>query len=162
GGNEWGGLVESADAGRMWLIASEPTTEVPLDAEDTRLLDALAAIGAAALENARLVEQIRRAGLVDALTGLPNHVLFDDRVAQAAAAARRNRERFAVMVLDLDAFKKVNDSLGHSHGNDLLKIMADRLTGAARDIDTVARLGSDHFTLLLPGIGNVETAAVMA
>jgi diguanylate cyclase (GGDEF)-like protein len=162
GANEWGGSVDFSDGSQMWLIASEPTTEVALDAEARQLLDALAAIGASALDNARLVEEIRRAGLVDSLTGLPNHVLFDDRVAQAAASARRNRERFAVMVLDLDAFKKVNDSLGHSHGNDLLKIVADRLLGAARDIDTVARLGSDHFTLLLPGIGNPETAAVIA
>ncbi len=131
-------------------------------AEALGLLSALAAVGSSALQNADLVDEIRRAGLVDALTGLPNHVLFSDRVAQAATAARRNRERFAVMVLDLDAFKKVNDSLGHSQGNELLRIMGDRLVGAARDIDTVARLGSDHFTVLLPGVGNVDTCGVIA
>jgi diguanylate cyclase (GGDEF)-like protein len=135
---------------------------LPLDPEALRLLNALAAIGSSALDNARLVEEIRRAGLVDALTGLPNHVLFEDRVAQAASAARRNRERFAVMMLDLDHFKKVNDSLGHSVGNEMLKDIASRLTLAARDIDTVARLGSDHFILLLPGVGNSETAGVIA
>ena len=159
---EWGAKVQQSEQGERWLIVAEPTSRLPLDPEAVRLLNALAAVGASALENARLVEEIRRAGLVDALTGLPNHVLFDDRVAQAASAARRNRERFAVMMLDLDAFKKVNDSLGHSIGNELLKLIAERLQAAARDIDTVARLGSDHFTLLLPGVGNFETAGVLA
>jgi diguanylate cyclase (GGDEF)-like protein len=160
--NEWGAPLLHADGTTRWLVVSEPTNRLPLDPEALRLLNALAAVGSSALENAKLVEEIRRAGLVDSLTGLPNHVLFDDRVAQAATAARRNRERFAVMMLDLDHFKKVNDSLGHSVGNEMLKDVASRLTLAARDIDTVARLGSDHFIILLPGVGNSETAGVIA
>ena len=159
---EWGAPIHQANGSTKWLIVAEPTNRLPLDPEALRLLNALAAIGSSALDNARLVEEIRRAGLVDALTGLPNHVLFEDRVAQAAGVARRNRERFAVMMLDLDHFKKVNDSLGHSVGNEMLKDIASRLTLAARDIDTVARLGSDHFILLLPGVGNSETAGVIA
>jgi diguanylate cyclase (GGDEF)-like protein len=159
---EWGGLLRRSDDSAAWLIVSEPLTKEPLDEEAIGLLEALAAVGSSALDNARLVEEIRRAGLVDALTGLPNHVLFEDRVAQAAAVARRNRERFAVMMLDLDHFKKINDSLGHSVGNELLQDIASRLMLAARDIDTVARLGSDHFILLLPGVGNSETAGVIA
>jgi diguanylate cyclase (GGDEF)-like protein len=162
GVDEWGAPISRSDDESEWLIVSEPVSRLPLDAEAFGLLSALAAVGSSALQNADLVDEIRRAGLVDALTGLPNHVLFSDRVAQAATAARRNRERFAVMVLDLDAFKKVNDSLGHSHGNELLRIMGDRLVGAARDIDTVARLGSDHFTVLLPGVGNLDTCGVIA
>ena len=159
---EWGAPISGADGVDQWLVVGQPATRLPLDDEALRLLSALAAVGSSALDNARLVEEIRRAGLVDALTGLPNHVLFDDRVAQAAAVARRNRERFAVMMLDLDHFKKVNDSLGHSVGNEMLKDVASRLMLAARDIDTVARLGSDHFILLLPGVGNSETAGVIA
>ena len=160
--DEWGAPMQRTDGTSKWLIVSEPTLRLPLDDEALQLLSALAAVGSSALDNARLVEEIRRAGLVDALTGLPNHVLFEDRVAQAAAVARRNRERFAVMMLDLDHFKKINDSLGHSVGNDMLKDVASRLTLAARDIDTVARLGSDHFIMLLPGVGNSDTAGVIA
>jgi len=162
GDGEWGAPLQCVDGSEGWLVVGEPASRLPLDPEAVNLLSALAAVGSSALENARLVEEIRRAGLVDALTGLPNHVLFEDRVSQAIAAARRNRERFAVMMVDLDAFKKVNDSLGHSAGNELLQAMAQRLDDAARDIDTVARLGSDHFTVLLPGVGTVETAGVIA
>jgi diguanylate cyclase (GGDEF)-like protein len=160
--SEWGARLQRGDGEEKWLVVAEPLTDYPLDREALQLLNALAAVGSSALENANLVEEIRRAGLVDALTGLPNHVLFEDRVAQAAAVARRNRERFAVMMLDLDHFKKINDSLGHSVGNELLQDVASRLMLAARDIDTVARLGSDHFILLLPGVGNSETAGVIA
>jgi diguanylate cyclase (GGDEF)-like protein len=159
---EWGAQLAVNGSTEMWVVVRSPITAQPLTDEALRLLDALVAIGSSALENARLVAEIERQGLHDALTGLPNHVLFEDRVAQAVTVARRNRERFAVMMLDLDAFKKVNDSLGHSTGNELLKVIGDRLSSSARDIDTVARLGSDHFTLLLPGVGNAETASVIA
>jgi diguanylate cyclase (GGDEF)-like protein len=160
GSDEWG--VELHVAEDRWLVVAEKFDGTSLGDDAKRLVKALAAVGSSALENARLVEEIERQGLHDALTGLPNHMLFSDRASQAVAAARRNRERLAVMVFDLDAFKKVNDSLGHSHGNELLRIIADRMVGAARDIDTVARLGGDHFTVLLPGVGNVETAGVIA
>ena len=158
---EWGAPLTSGEADR-WLVVREPRNGETLDGEAVRLLKALTAVGSSALENARLVEEIEHRALHDSLTGLANQVLFGDRVSQCAATARRGRERFAVMVLDLDSFKKVNDSLGHSHGNELLRLVGDRLVGAAREIDTIARLGADHFTLLLPGVGNPDAAAVMA
>ena len=161
GSDEWGAPVAANDGKLRHLVASQPRNGRPLDDEAGHLLSALAAVGASALENARLVEEIQHRAVHDPLTGLANQVLFEDRVSQAIATARRNRERFAVMVLDLDAFKKINDSLGHSQGNELLRLMADRLAGSIRDIDTVARLGSDHFTLLLPGIGDADQAALM-
>src|SRR5439155_23535931 len=71
-------------------------------------------------------------------------------------------ERSAVRVVDLDHFKETDDSVGHSIGNDMLRQAATRLTSTAREIDTVARLGSDHFILLLPGVGNSEAATVIA
>jgi diguanylate cyclase (GGDEF)-like protein len=160
GDAEWGAPL-TIGASQDWLVVSSPRKGEPLDAAAIHLLQALVAIGASALENARLVEEIQHRAVHDPLTGLANQVLFEDRVSQAIATSRRNRERFAVMVLDLDAFKKINDSLGHSQGNELLRLMADRLAGSIRDIDTVARLGSDHFTLLLPGIGDADQAAVM-
>jgi diguanylate cyclase (GGDEF)-like protein len=160
GEEEWGAQIQSIDD--LWLVVSEPMTLEPLDREALNLLDALAAVGAAALENARLVETIQHQAVTDPVTGLANQVLFEDRVSQAIANARRSRERFVVMVLDLDAFKKVNDSLGHSHGNAMLRLMGDRLAGSVRDIDTVAHLGSDHFTILLPGVGDADEAAVVS
>jgi diguanylate cyclase (GGDEF)-like protein len=159
---EWGAQLTIDGPTEWWLILGQPRSGEPLDEEDSRLLRAISAVGSSALENARLVEEIRRQALHDSLTGLANQLLFEDRVAQASTAARRLRERFAVVVLDLDAFKKVNDSLGHSLGNELLRQVADRLLLAVREVDTVARLGSDHFTLLLPGIGSPETASVMS
>jgi diguanylate cyclase (GGDEF)-like protein len=85
----------------------------------------------------------------DALTGLPNRLLFADRASQALAAARRDGTRPVILMMDLDRFKEVNDTLGHSHGDILLQRVSQRLRGLLRPNDTVARLGGDEFALLL-------------
>jgi diguanylate cyclase (GGDEF)-like protein len=160
--HEWGVQLAVDGETEWYLVVSDRHGDEPMKPEDWKLLDALSAVGSSAMENARLVEEIRRQALHDPLTGLANQLLFDDRVAQAITRAHRARERFAVYVVDLDAFKKVNDSLGHTIGNELLEQVAERLLGAVREVDTVARLGGDHFTLLMPGVGTPETAGVMA
>ena len=88
--------------------------------------------------------------MTDALTGLPNRRLFHDRVEQGIHRARRQGERAAVMILDLDRFKEINDTLGHHCGDRVLEEIARRLRGALREGDTIARLGGDEFAVLLP------------
>ena len=98
----------------------------------------------------------------DALTGLPNRTLFEDRLAKALANARRRRERIAVLWLDLDNFKTINDSLGHSVGDLLLKQVGERLQKYVREQDTVARAGGDEFVFALTNPGHISRAAVAA
>ncbi|AFY61136.1 PAS domain S-box/diguanylate cyclase (GGDEF) domain-containing protein [Synechococcus sp. PCC 6312] len=98
----------------------------------------------------------------DLLTGLPNRVLFDDRLPLALAEARRHHDFVAVMFLDLDRFKAINDTLGHAIGDQLLQEVAARLTRCLREVDTVARWGGDEFTILLPGLAQPQDAALVA
>ncbi|HLQ14215.1 MAG TPA: EAL domain-containing protein [Steroidobacteraceae bacterium] len=93
--------------------------------------------------------QLRHLATHDALTGLPNRILLDDRLAQAIAHADRDDQQFAVLVLDLDRFKVINDSFGHHAGDELLNEVARRLSSLVRNIDTVARVGGDEFVLVL-------------
>jgi diguanylate cyclase (GGDEF)-like protein len=107
-------------------------------------------------------ERVQFLAYYDALTGLPNRTLFQDRLAKALAAARRQKNKLALLYLDLDRFKNVNDCLGHSVGDLLLQQVAERLKKSGREHDTVARLGGDEFLIVLTHIKDVSDAAVAA
>ncbi|MGO9995456.1 MAG: putative bifunctional diguanylate cyclase/phosphodiesterase [Steroidobacteraceae bacterium] len=109
-----------------------------------------------------MAQQITHSAEHDFLTGLPNRMLLNDRISQAIASARRHTKQVAVLFLDLDGFKHINDSLGHPVGDKLLQSIAKRLVSCVRGADTVSRQGGDEFVLLLPDLQRSEDAAVMA
>jgi diguanylate cyclase (GGDEF)-like protein/PAS domain S-box-containing protein len=107
-------------------------------------------------------EQLRHQALYDGLTGLPNRTLFHDRVKHALVAARRESEELAVLMLDLDRFKEINDTLGHAAGDDVLREVAWRLSKVTREGDSIARLGGDEFSILLPNASEADAAMVVS
>ena len=149
--DELGARVADGDSER-WLVVSERHHLDPFERGEQQLLEGLATIGSAALSNAHLVDQVQHQGGHDTVTDLPNRLLFEDRVSQAVARGSRFGEGFAVLFLDIDRFKRVNDSLGHSIGDELLRETSARLLAGVRATDTVARAGGDEFTVLLAGI----------
>ncbi|NMM88816.1 sensor domain-containing diguanylate cyclase [Rhodococcus sp. SRB_17] len=113
-------------------------------------------------ESVAMAQRMAHLAQYDALTDLPNRVLLQDRARQALAQARRERQGLAVIYLDLDGFKQVNDRLGHDAGDHLLVQFARRLQEATRASDTVSRQGGDEFVVLLPGIGSADTVGPVA
>lgn len=107
------------------------------------------------------LDALRYQALHDPLTDLPNRALLEDRVEQAILGARRSGGRFAVLALDLNGFKAVNDTLGHQSGDIALQRITERLRRTLRESDTIGRLGGDEFSVLLPGTGE-QGAAVVA
>jgi diguanylate cyclase (GGDEF)-like protein/PAS domain S-box-containing protein len=107
-------------------------------------------------------KQLEYRAYYDSLTGLPNRLLFRDRLVNSIAAAQRNRVGVAVMYLDVDHFKLVNDGLGHSFGDRLLADIAQRLHGSLRASDTISRIGGDEFSVLLPEVTSAEAVAGVA
>ncbi len=115
-----------------------------------------------ATERRRAEERIVFMARHDALTGLPNRMLFAERIEAAISQIGRVHNGFAVLSLDLDHFKQVNDTLGHPVGDALLRSVAERLQASVREVDTVARLGGDEFAILQPGLDKPDDAAILA
>jgi len=113
-------------------------------------------------ERKQLERALTRQAFTDQLTGLPNRALLQDRTQQALRMAGRQGLTAALLLLDLDRFKEVNDTLGHHHGDLLLQQVAERVHGSLRSSDTVARLGGDEFAVLLPQVAGVQEATVVA
>jgi diguanylate cyclase (GGDEF)-like protein len=109
-----------------------------------------------------MARQMSHSAQHDFLTGLPNRMLLNDRIGQAIAIAGRHKKQVAVLFLDLDGFKQINDSLGHPIGDKLLQSIAKRLVNCIRGSDTVSRQGGDEFVVLLSEVAQTEDAAVAA
>lgn len=152
--------------GRIYLCDKRDGT--PFSTEDETLALNYAHTLALALDHARELEQIRRQQQLDylahfdTLTGLPNRALLTDRLQQALRTAQRHPRRVAVLFIDLDDFKHVNDSLGHVVGDQLLKGVAQRMLGCMREEDTLARLGGDEFVMVLSDLRDPPDAGIVA
>ncbi|MDC8758176.1 diguanylate cyclase domain-containing protein [Janthinobacterium fluminis] len=109
-------------------------------------------------ELAQYSKQQQELALHDPLTGLPNRRLLEDRIATSLQHAQRNRGKAAVMYLDLDGFKAINDTYGHAYGDEILKMVAKRLVGSSRKEDTVARIGGDEFVIVLGALSGLGDA----
>ncbi len=138
------------------------TTERRWSSNEESILVAMAASIGGAIKRQQAEATVRYQACHDLLTGLPNRMLFNDRLPLALANCHRTNCLLAVMFLDLDRFKTINDTLGHAIGDLLLQSVAERLLGCLREGDTIARWGGDEFTLLLPQINCAEDAAKAA
>ncbi|MES2742934.1 MAG: diguanylate cyclase [Pseudomonadota bacterium] len=109
-------------------------------------------------ELAQYSKQQQELALHDALTGLPNRRLLEDRIETCLQHASRNQTKAAIMYLDLDGFKAINDTYGHAYGDEILKMVASRLVGSSRKEDTVARIGGDEFVIVLGSVSSLRDA----
>ena len=143
-------------------VEGEKFKEVSIEFDNEGKIIGFRSISRDVTERAQYEQKLAEMATHDALTGLPNRILLSDRFTVALALSRRTRNRLAVLMLDLDRFKAVNDSMGHGVGDKLLKAVGKRLQVTMRKSDTVARIGGDEFVLLLPQIPHVDEAAKFA
>lgn len=160
---DWLGVpLKSADRAFGVLVVQSYTERVRFGDREKEMLTFVSQHIASALERKQAAETIRHLAFHDALTGLPNRTLFRDRFTQALAHSQRKKEMLAMLFLDLDRFKTINDTLGHAVGDRLLQAVAERLRRSVREGDTMARLGGDEFMLLLQGVQSLEGIAKVA
>jgi diguanylate cyclase (GGDEF)-like protein/PAS domain S-box-containing protein len=153
---EFEDVISNASGSRAFISA-----KFPLHSEKDELLG-IAGIYTDISDRKVLEEQLERLAHFDELTGLPNRALTHDRLSQGLAQARREQQRLAILFIDLDNFKIVNDSLGHTAGDELLASVASSLRGRLRGGDTLARLGGDEFIALLLNVGPREEVLTLA
>jgi diguanylate cyclase (GGDEF)-like protein len=154
--------VEVAIAGHGRVLLAADTVPRQFSANDISFLQSIANVLAAAITRKQAEQEIQQLALQDPLTGLPNRVLFRNQLDQELIRARRLKQMFAVLIIDLDHFKDVNDTLGHPIGDRLLAAVAARLKACLREMDAPARLGGDEFAVILSDLRAPEHAASIA
>ena len=166
-GNSLGALVALSSVALLTMTLFTSTLDARMQSQTARLARSLE-IANAELQTAN--EELKQRAFLDALTGLPNRLLFEDRLMHALRRSERageriserNADKIAVLFVDLDGFKPVNDSFGHAAGDQVLKEAAMRLRAAARGSDTVARIGGDEFVLLMEDVVSLADSVVLA
>lgn len=144
------------------LMVQNTVTASAYSSSEVELLEFVSVQVAIAIERKRMLQRLQRNALYDQLTELPNRELFSDRLQLAQARADREQGQFALLYLDLDKFKQVNDQHGHHVGDELLQHTAQRIVASLRHSDTVARFGGDEFVILLEQVDNAASALLLA
>jgi diguanylate cyclase (GGDEF)-like protein/PAS domain S-box-containing protein len=144
------------------VLSANTTTPRKFNEDDIKFLQSVANVLADAFERKKAEEKLRRLSYYDSLTGLPNRLLLNDRLIRKIKSAKRQGESFALLFIDLDRFKNINDTLGHETGDLLLKEVAGRLLACAAEEDTVTRQGGDEFIIILSSASNLQQGAAMA
>jgi diguanylate cyclase (GGDEF)-like protein/PAS domain S-box-containing protein len=158
-----------------WTIAIKATDETPLglltifsremrcpSAGEIATFDMASKLATICIEHHNTTRQLAHLVRHDSLTSLPNRIMFEDRLQQGMSMARRSGKAMALMLIDIDHFKSINDTLGHDAGDHLLQQFAHRLRSRLRDTDTMARIGGDEFAVVLPELGNIDDTQLIA
>jgi len=156
------GVVITGSDAPFGVLATQTVNARTFTAAEISFVQGVANVLAAAVQRARGEEATRQQTLHDPLTGLANRGLLLDRLSLALPTAQRQGSRVALLLMDLDRFKEINDTLGHDVGDDALRLIASRLRDATRDSDTVARLGGDEFAVVLPDVADAAGAVTVA
>jgi diguanylate cyclase (GGDEF)-like protein/PAS domain S-box-containing protein len=156
------GAVIRGNRQRHGILAAFSCSAAQFGKAEEAFLQGMANILATALDRAGAEGELAFLAHHDVLTGLPNRALMNDRLAQAIARAQRHEEKLALMFIDLNRFKVINDSLGHHVGDELLKAVAQRIQSCLRRKDFLSRQGGDEYILLMENAGDAQTAAVVA
>jgi diguanylate cyclase (GGDEF)-like protein len=157
---EAGGRLTMATGDELWLVAKPQPGSDPLIEADERVIDTLSSAAGAALERAQLRDELIRQSRLDPLTGLANRRRLDEELERILDET--GGQGVALLLVDLDIFKRVNDKLGHEMGDAVLQAVSSRLLGAVRSTDVVARVGGDEFVVILQGVSHPDIAVRVA
>jgi diguanylate cyclase (GGDEF)-like protein len=151
-----------AEGSRMGALVAEvsPRRRYRMDSRVLAMLEQFALHAALALSNVKLLQQVQKLAETDSLTGIWNRMMFDQMLRKEVNRAQRSNTTFALVMLDIDHFKQLNDTYGHQAGDDVLRRLAQSLVSNARDFDIVSRYGGEEFTVILPEVDVHEAAQI--
>jgi diguanylate cyclase (GGDEF)-like protein len=158
----WGVTVRGGDGVPLGLVLVMVHERRSPSSAERDILETATRLAAISIEHHQTTRLLAHLVRHDPLTSLPNRVMFEDRLHQAMAAARRNNKPLGLLALDLNRFKQVNDTLGHQAGDSLLQLFSQRLAAQLRESDTLARVGGDEFLVILPAVASRSEAGFVA